>query len=188
PGDGGPGHVVPAQQDRHDPRHVVALLAAGQPTAEQEVVDLARVQLRNLGHRGADHLGGEVVGPHVLERTLEGAADRRARGGDDDCLGHGNSCLSGRSGYSPVTGNLTALRFPRTPPPPALLTARIISKRLFKGSPRARSSAVGRAARGLPGRMVTRVPCGRDGGRRNLNATAPARPPLARAAAGGWPR
>src|SRR5690606_35726575 len=68
--------------------HVVSLLATRQAAAEHQVVDLVRIELRDLGQGGTDHLDGQVVGTDVLERPLEGATDRRTRGGDDDCLGH----------------------------------------------------------------------------------------------------
>src|SRR5690606_17469343 len=68
--------------------HVVALLTPGQAAPEHQVVDVVRVELRHLCERGADDLDREVVGTHVLERPLEGAADRRPRRGHDDSLGH----------------------------------------------------------------------------------------------------
>ncbi|GAA2862510.1 hypothetical protein GCM10010472_19870 [Pseudonocardia halophobica] len=66
----------------------MALLAAGQPAAQQQVVDLRGVQAGDLVEGGPDDLGGEVVGAHVLQRTLAGAADGRASGGDDHGVGH----------------------------------------------------------------------------------------------------
>ena len=67
---------------------VDTLLTAGQPAAQEQVVDLRGVELGHLVERGADHLRRQVVGTHVLQRPLEGPADRRAGGGDDDCLRH----------------------------------------------------------------------------------------------------
>ena len=46
-------------------------------------------------------LRGEVVGTDVLERALEGPAERRAGGRDDDGFGHGGSpgdCIDGPRG------------------------------------------------------------------------------------------
>src|SRR5690606_41410904 len=50
--------------------------------------DVVRVELRQHCERGEDDLDSEVVGTHVLERPLEGAADRRTSRGNDDSLGH----------------------------------------------------------------------------------------------------
>jgi hypothetical protein len=46
-----PGQVVEAEQRGDDAAHVEALLTAGQPAAEQQVVDVARVQRRHLRQR-----------------------------------------------------------------------------------------------------------------------------------------
>ena len=85
-----PGQVVEPGEHRDHPGQVVALLAGGLAAAEHQVVDLGRVQRGHLGQRGAHDLDGQVVGAHVLERALEGAADRRAGGGDDDGFRHQN--------------------------------------------------------------------------------------------------
>src|SRR4029077_6851817 len=74
--------------DRDHPRHVEALLAAGEAAAQHEVADVGRVELGHLGQGGGDHLAGQVVGPDGGEGTLERPADWRAGGGDDDGLGH----------------------------------------------------------------------------------------------------
>ena len=47
-----------------------------------------------LDQRAQRH-GGEVVGPHVLQRALGGAPDRRADRVDDDGFGHGSVSLFG---------------------------------------------------------------------------------------------
>jgi hypothetical protein len=86
--DRGSRQVIVAEQDRDHARHVVALLAAGQPAAEDQVAELGRVQLRHLGQRRGDHLSDQVVGTDAGQRALERTADRRARGGDDDGLRH----------------------------------------------------------------------------------------------------
>src|SRR4051794_38584678 len=80
PGDRAAGKVVHAHLHGDDTAEVVALLAAGQTAPEHQVVDVARVQLRDLGERGLDDRGGEVVRAQVLEGALEGAADGGAGG------------------------------------------------------------------------------------------------------------
>ena len=77
---------VHPELDGDDAGEVVALLAAGQAAAEQEVLDLGRVEGGDGVERGAHHLRGEVVGAHPGQRALAGAADRRADGGHDDGL------------------------------------------------------------------------------------------------------
>ena len=85
--DGDAGCLQPGQEAR-DPGDVEALLARGRAAAHHQVVDLVLGQLRHLVQQRGDHLRGEVVGPHVGQRALEGPADRAAGGGDDDGLGH----------------------------------------------------------------------------------------------------
>jgi hypothetical protein len=87
--------VVHAHEDADDAAHVVALLATGETDAEHQVVDVARVEGRHLGQRCLHDGGGEVVGAHVLQGALEGAADGGAGGADDDCFGHGSSTMRG---------------------------------------------------------------------------------------------
>ena len=77
PVDGGARQEVVAELDGDDAGHVEALLAAGQAAAQDQVVDLVRVQRRHLVQRGAHHLRGEVVGPHADQRPFHGAPDRR---------------------------------------------------------------------------------------------------------------
>src|SRR5262249_41012750 len=84
PGGGGAGQVVVPEQDRDHARHVEAGLAAGQTTAEVQVGDVARVELRHLVERGADDRRRQVVGAASGEGSLEGAADAGAGGGDDN--------------------------------------------------------------------------------------------------------
>ena len=45
-------------------------LAGGLPAAHDQVVDLARVEGRDLVQGGADHLRRQIVGPHVGQRPL----------------------------------------------------------------------------------------------------------------------
>ena len=72
--------------DWHDPRQdgqvPDAYIAMGQ-TAE----NVAKL-------RGLDDRRGEVVGTHVLQRSLVGAADGGAGRGNDHCLGHGGSPIT----------------------------------------------------------------------------------------------
>ena len=96
PVDGGARQEVVAEFDGDDARHVEAGLTAGQAAAQDQVVDLVRVERGHLVERGAHHLGGQVVGPHADQRPLHGAADRRAGGGDDDGFGHDGSLQCGR--------------------------------------------------------------------------------------------
>lgn len=79
-GDRAARQVVHAQLYGDDTAQVVALLAAGQATAEHQVVDVLRVQLRDLREGGRDDRGGQVVGAQVLQRALESAADGGAGG------------------------------------------------------------------------------------------------------------
>src|SRR5690625_7929958 len=51
------------------------------------------VELGDPGQSGPDHLRGEVVGSHVLERSLVRAPDRRTRRGNDDGFRHGKASL-----------------------------------------------------------------------------------------------
>ena len=75
---------------------VVALLAAGQAAAEHQVVDVLGVQLGDLGERGLDDRGGQVVRAQVLQGALEGPADGRAGGRDDHGFGHHGSMRARR--------------------------------------------------------------------------------------------
>jgi hypothetical protein len=82
---------VVAQLDGHRAADVEAGLTTGLPAAHDQVVDLAGVQRRHLVQRRTHHLGGEVVGPHIDQRTLDCAADRRTRGRNDDGFRHDGS-------------------------------------------------------------------------------------------------
>ena len=79
-GDRRSGQVVVAEGDGDDAGQVEALLAAGQAAAEEQVVDLVRVEGGHLVERGPDDLGGEVVRTQVDERAFGGSADRGAGG------------------------------------------------------------------------------------------------------------
>src|SRR3546814_2715007 len=78
-----------------------SLLAAREAAAEHQVVDVARIQLGDLRERGPDDRGGQVVGPQLLERALEGPADRRTGGRDDRSEEHTSELQSlMRSSYA----------------------------------------------------------------------------------------
>jgi hypothetical protein len=66
-----------------NPPHVEAPLASGSSAAKDQIVDRVVRQLRNLGERGVDDLGTQVVGSHLGERSLDGPPDGGADGGDD---------------------------------------------------------------------------------------------------------
>ena len=84
-----PGTVSGSPASSADaPGEVHALLLLREAAADHHVVDLARRQRRHLLERGLDGERGEVVGAGVDERALGGAADRRARGGDDHGFWH----------------------------------------------------------------------------------------------------
>jgi hypothetical protein len=87
----GAGQEVVAKLDGHRAADVEAGLTAGLPAAHDQVVDLARVERRHPVQRRAHHLDSAVVGPHIDERTLTGAADRRPRGRNDDGFSHDGS-------------------------------------------------------------------------------------------------
>ena len=87
--------MVVAQHHGHHPPHVEPLLPAREAAAQHEVVDVLWIELGHLVQRGPDDRGGEVVRPQVDERALEGAADGRTAGGDDDGFGHGMTNLGG---------------------------------------------------------------------------------------------
>ena len=53
PVDGRAGQVIVAEQHRHHARHVEALLAAGQPAAEDQVAHVGGIELRHLRQRRA---------------------------------------------------------------------------------------------------------------------------------------
>ena len=79
--------VVEAGLDGHDAGEVVPLLAAGQPAAQHQVLDLGRVERGDRVEGGPHHLHREVVGTHPGEGALAGATDGRADGGDDHGVG-----------------------------------------------------------------------------------------------------
>src|SRR5215472_18356810 len=66
-GDGGAGKGVVAEHHGDNPGHVVALLAAGQAAAKDEIADLRRIDLRHLSERRREQLRGQVIRPDTGE-------------------------------------------------------------------------------------------------------------------------
>ena len=93
PGHRRAGQVIVSEQHRDHAGHVEALLAAGQPAAQHEVLDVARIQLRYLGQGRSHQLRSQVIRADAGQRALERPANRRPRGGDDHCFGHGTGLL-----------------------------------------------------------------------------------------------
>ncbi len=92
PVDGGAGQEVVAELDGHGAGDVVARLTGGLGAAHHQVVDVVGIQRGHLVQNGLHHLRGEVVGAHGGQRPLDGAADGRAGGGNDDGFRHDGSC------------------------------------------------------------------------------------------------
>jgi hypothetical protein len=82
---------VVTQFDSDRAADVESGLATGLAATHHQVVDVARIQRRHLVQRCAHHLGGEVVRPHLDERTFGGAADGRTRGRNNDGFRHDGS-------------------------------------------------------------------------------------------------
>jgi hypothetical protein len=87
--------VVDAGQQLRVAADVVALLAHREPAAHQDVVRLREVDLGVAVHERRERHGGEIVGAHVLERSLGRAPDRGADRVHDDGVGHGSVSLFG---------------------------------------------------------------------------------------------
>ena len=64
------GDVLEAGEHAHDPAHVEALLAAREAAPEDEVLDLAPVELRHLVEHGLHDGAGEVVGSQSTSDPL----------------------------------------------------------------------------------------------------------------------
>ena len=77
-----------AGEQRDAPPEVHPLLLLREAAADHHVDDLLSRQLGHLLERGTDRERTQVVRAGVDQRSLGGAADRRARSGDDDGLGH----------------------------------------------------------------------------------------------------
>ena len=74
--------------DRRDARDVVPLRALGEAAAEDDVLDLGRIELRHFPQHVGDAVCGQVVGPGQVERTAKRLRQRRPRTGDDNGLAH----------------------------------------------------------------------------------------------------
>ena len=68
--EGRPRQRVIAQLDGHVAGHVEALLAAGKAASENEIVDVGRVERRDLVECGSNHRRRQIVGAQVDQRTL----------------------------------------------------------------------------------------------------------------------
>src|SRR5262249_54960883 len=68
-------------------RHIGALPALLQCGADDDVVDLARID-DGAPHRLRDRMAGERLRLGIVEGAAIGPADRRAGGGDDDGAAH----------------------------------------------------------------------------------------------------
>ena len=80
-------------EQRDDAADVERLQALRHAAAAEEVFDRGRVDLRVALEQLVDDVGAHLVGAQLRQRALEGAADRRADGVDDDCLGHAGFSL-----------------------------------------------------------------------------------------------
>ena len=105
--DGDAGNLVEPREHGRDARDVVAGLTGGLAGPHEHVFDVVRVELGDLGEHVSDHERGEVVGPAVDQRSLDGPADRGAPRRDDHCLSH--PCLL-------TLRNRRAYRGPMAPP------------------------------------------------------------------------
>jgi len=88
--DGRAGHLVREllREEDRDAADVVGLLALCHAAAADQVLDRRRIDIRVALEQLVDDVGGQVVGPHLRERALEGTPDRCADGIDDDCFRH----------------------------------------------------------------------------------------------------
>src|SRR5680860_1201512 len=75
------------------PPDVEGLQALRHAAAAEEVFDRGRIDLGVALEQPVDDEGAHLVGAQLGQRALEGAADRRADGVDDDCLGHAGVSL-----------------------------------------------------------------------------------------------
>jgi len=80
--------VVDAGDEARVAAEVEALLALVVRGAPHDVDGLGEVDLGVALLQRDERHRGQVVGSHVLERSLDRAADRGADGVDDDCLRH----------------------------------------------------------------------------------------------------
>jgi hypothetical protein len=71
-----------------DAGEVEGLQALRHADPAEDVFDQRRVDLGVALEQLVDHIGARLVGAQLGQRALEGTADRRADGVDDDCFGH----------------------------------------------------------------------------------------------------
>src|SRR5680860_1320945 len=76
-----------------DAADVEGLQALQHAAAAEEVFDRGRIDLGVALEQPVDDEGAHLVGAQLGQRAREGAADRRADGVDDDCLGHAGVSL-----------------------------------------------------------------------------------------------
>ncbi len=83
-------HGVSGSPARSTPRRArfIPCFALREAAADHHVDDRPRAAPRAPSEHVVDREGEQVVGPHVGERPLRRAADRRARRGDDDGFWH----------------------------------------------------------------------------------------------------
>ena len=82
-------HVVgQAGQQSADARDVHALLGLGHGAADDHILDFRAVDLRHLGHRFANHVGQQIVGPGIAKTALEGLGNRGSYCGNNVCIAH----------------------------------------------------------------------------------------------------
>src|SRR5208283_4703421 len=82
-GHGGAGDGQ-AGAEAGDARDVHALLGLGRGAAEDDVLDLGAVKLRDAFEGPVDGVGGEIVGARGAQGAARGLADGGADGGCDD--------------------------------------------------------------------------------------------------------
>src|SRR5690606_32139533 len=83
-----------AGTNRRQAGHVLALRTFVEGGAEDDVLDLGRIDAGTL-YGVLDHEPGHVDAVGVVERTAVGLAETGTRGGYDDCFRHGNAPLYG---------------------------------------------------------------------------------------------
>jgi hypothetical protein len=84
-GRAGDGERQP-RRHRGDPGHIHAHAALGMATAEGDVLDLFRVEIRLLGHDLADRVGRVVDGLRHVEGAAVGLGQASAETADDYCF------------------------------------------------------------------------------------------------------
>ena len=85
----GRGFHGQAGAKQSDARDVHSLLGFGHGAAEDDVLDLPRVETRDAVDGRAHGDGGQIIGPRSAQRTFEGFADGGADGTGDNSVSHG---------------------------------------------------------------------------------------------------